>query len=133
MFSQVCVWGGGDCVGTGLACGLRCVVILGGMSFGLHTSKVRAEDRGHTYSLHRTHMGCLMWTVRAHMLSGRSVAALSHCDIQAVLYTESVCVYTCGGFCGCVHSTDTHCTDTVPCVWCCHCCWCAVQCLATRV
>jgi hypothetical protein len=45
-----------------------CVVMWGGRSFGLHTSKVRAKDRGHTYSLHRTHMGCLTWTVRAHVL-----------------------------------------------------------------
>jgi hypothetical protein len=45
-----------------------CVVMWGGKSFVLHTSKVRAKDRGHTYSLHRTHMGCLMWTVRAHVL-----------------------------------------------------------------
>jgi hypothetical protein len=47
---------------------LMCVVMWGGRSFGLHTSKVRAKDRGHTYSLHRTHMGCLTWTVRAHVL-----------------------------------------------------------------
>jgi hypothetical protein len=45
-----------------------CVVMWGGRSFGLHTSKVRAKDRGHTYSLHRTHMGCLTWTGRAHVL-----------------------------------------------------------------
>jgi hypothetical protein len=45
-----------------------CVVMWGGRSFGLHTSKVRAKDRGHTYSLHRTHMGCLTWTVRVHVL-----------------------------------------------------------------
>jgi hypothetical protein len=47
---------------------IMCVVMWGGRSFGLHTSKVRAKDRGHTYSLHRTHMGCLTWTMRAHVL-----------------------------------------------------------------
>jgi hypothetical protein len=66
----------------GLAVYCVCVVMWGGRSFGLHTSKcksqgqgpylllpsVRAKDRGHTYSLHRTHMGCLTWTVRAHVL-----------------------------------------------------------------
>jgi hypothetical protein len=51
-----------------VCCSIVCVVMWGGRSFGLHTSKVRAKDRGHTYSLHRTYMGCLMWTVRAHVL-----------------------------------------------------------------
>jgi hypothetical protein len=51
-----------------LAGNFMCVVMWGGRSFGLHTSKVRAKDRGHTYSLHLTHMGCLTWTVRAHVL-----------------------------------------------------------------
>ena len=40
-----------------IMCVCVCVVMWGGRSFGLHTSKVRAKDRGHTYSLHRTHMG----------------------------------------------------------------------------
>jgi hypothetical protein len=52
----------------GTAAAQLCVVMWGGRSFGLHISKVRAKDRGHTYSLHRTHMGCLTWTVRAYVL-----------------------------------------------------------------
>jgi hypothetical protein len=48
---------------------LLCVVMWGGRSFGLHTPKVAlSRGRGHTYCLHRTHMGCLTWTVKAHVL-----------------------------------------------------------------
>jgi hypothetical protein len=50
---------------------IEVVVMWGGRSFGLHTSKVRAKDRGHTYSLHRTHMGLYWsWTVNFHACTG---------------------------------------------------------------
>jgi hypothetical protein len=45
-------------------CGLMCEVMGGGWSFAF-TLIPRTGVQGHTNSLHRTHMGCLTWTVRA--------------------------------------------------------------------
>jgi hypothetical protein len=44
-----------------------CEVMGGGWSFAF-TLIPRTGVQGHTNSLHRTHMGCLTWTVRAQVL-----------------------------------------------------------------
>ena len=52
---------------TNVRGGIICEVMGGGWSFAF-TLIPRTGVQGHTNSLHRTHMGCLTWTVRAQVL-----------------------------------------------------------------
>jgi hypothetical protein len=53
---------------TAQGCPHVCVCGDGGGSSFAFTLIPRTGVQGHTYSLHRTHKGCLTWTVRAHVL-----------------------------------------------------------------